>query len=143
MTTDQKATIFNFLKNTKIAVMATHSNDRPYPESAVITLSETPDLHIIINSSKYSRKNKNILENNKVSVAVGFDWNTMQTVQIEGNAHILTDEGRISQIIDHHFDRNPHLLGYRGKEDREFIEVVPKWIRYNDIAKGELWEVEV
>lgn len=143
MNTEQKGKIFDFLKNNKIAVMATHSKDRPYPESAVITLSETPDLHIIINSSNMSRKNKNILENNKVSLALGFDWQTMQTVQIEGNAHILTDEGKIAKIIDHHFDVNPHLLGYRGKEDREFIEVVPKWIRYNDIAKGEVWEVEL
>lgn len=143
MTTEQKDKIFNFLKNTKIAVMATNSPDRQYPESAVITLSETPDLHIIINSSKMSRKNKNILENNKVSIAMGFDWNTMQTIQIEGNAHIITDEGRAGNMIDYHFERNPHLLVYKGKEDREFIEVVPKWIRYTDIAKGEVWDVEL
>jgi hypothetical protein len=74
---------------------------------------------------------------------MGFDWETMQTLQIEGNAHIMTDEGRVNTIIDYHFDRNPHLLGYRGKEDREFIEVVPKWIRYSDIATGEVWSVEV
>ncbi len=143
MTTEQKDKIFNFLKNTKIAVMATNSPDRLYPESAVITLSETSDLHLIINSSKLSRKNKNIRDNNKVSVAMGFDWETMQTLQIEGNAHIMTDEVRASNMIDYHFNRNPHLLGYRGKADREFIEVVPKWIRYTDIAKGEVWEVNL
>jgi general stress protein 26 len=143
MTTDQTDKIFNFLKNNKIAVMATNSPNRQFPESAVITLSETPELHLIINSSKNSRKNKNILENNKVSVAMGFDWEAMQTLQIEGNAHIITDEGKVAKIIDYHFKRNPHLLGYRDKEDREFIEIIPKWIRYTDLAAGEIWEVEL
>jgi general stress protein 26 len=143
MTQEQKDKIFNFLKNTKIAVMATNSPDRQYPESAVVTISETPDLHIIINSSKMSRKNKNIRDNNKVSIAMGFDWEAMQTLQVEGSAYVITDEVRASNMIDNHFERNPHLLVYKGKEDREFIEVVPKWIRYTDIAKGEVWEVEL
>lgn len=143
MTIEQKDKILNFLKNTKIAVMSTYSKDREYPESAVITLSETPDLHIIINSSKNSRKNKNILDNNKVSIAMGFDWNTMQTVQIEGDAHIMTTEEKIPSIIDYHFERNPHLLCYRDKEDREFIEVVPRWIRYTDLGSDEIWEIEI
>lgn len=143
MTAEQKEIITNFLKNTKIGVIATHAKDRQYPESAVITLSETPDMHIIFNSSKLSRKNKNIRDNNKVSICMGFNWEAMQTVQIEGNAYIITDEVRAGNMIDNHFDKNPHLLVYKGKEDREFVEVVPKWIRYSDIAKGEVWEVEL
>lgn len=143
MTTEQKDKILNFLKNTKIGVIATHAHDRQYPESAVITISETPDLHIIFNSSKLSRKNKNILVNNKVSISSGFNWEAMQTLQIEGNAYIITDEGRVSTMIDNHFEKNPHLLVYRNDKEREFVEVVPKWIRYSDIAKGEVWEIEL
>jgi general stress protein 26 len=59
MNEEQKRKILEILKNNQFGIIATNSADSA-PESAVVAVSETPNLEIVFGSFNNTRKNKNI-----------------------------------------------------------------------------------
>ena len=102
MITDQF--IYDYIKRNKLAVVATVSSDSQ-SESALVGIAVTTDLKIIFDTSSKSRKYKNIVENQSVSLVIG--WENETTIQYEGK------------------DREKW-------NDISYICIEPKWIRYSD-----------
>ncbi len=144
MTQDQEQKIINLLDKNEFGVIATNCSGRA-PESAVVAVSNTTsDLQIIFGTFKASRKYANILTDNKVSLAVGWDNQTKQTMQIEGLATEVSPEQR-GEIEDIHCKKNPSSERFRGNLQQSYFLIKPTWIRYSDysVSPQEVWEVEV
>lgn len=125
-------------------MIATNSGDSA-PQSAAVTISETPELHIIFASRSDRRKNRNIIKNPKVSIVIGFDPKEMKTIQMEGMAHVISDPERLEEAKQFHYQKNPNSLRYKDDPLREYFEIVPYWIRYSNLLSivPEVWEVEI
>jgi general stress protein 26 len=81
MTPEQKEKILTVLRKSKFGVIATNS-PLGAPESAVIAVSERPDLCVVFGSFNDTRKNANIARDPSVSMVIR--WDDAVTLQIEG-----------------------------------------------------------
>lgn len=144
MTEEQKNKIFAILKKNEFGVVATLPNEiGKAPQSAVVAISETPDLHIIFGSFNSSRKNNNIKYNPHISVVVGWDNKDKKTLQIEGKAQLVLDNKEQELLEEMHCVKNPSSERFRNDPRQEYFRMVPYWIRYSDFSKDpqEVWEI--
>lgn len=140
MTQEQlKAKIKENLKYHNLCVISTIGANG-FPESATVGFSEDEDLSLIFGTSKFSRKAQNIEDNYKVSVVIGVDPAKPQTVQLEGNARLLTDH-ELKRCQDIHFEKNPHAKKLKDDPNQIYILVKPTWVRFTDITQSP-WLVE-
>lgn len=121
--------IYSFIKQHKLAVASTLSNDNK-PEAALVGIAISSDLEIIFDTIKTSRKYQNLLQNPSVALVIG--WDNETTVQYEGVATELTgaDAPHYKEI---YFEVYPD-----GRErdqtwpDIVHFKITPKWIRYSN-----------
>ena len=73
--------IYEFMKNERLAVLATVAEDGQ-PEAALMGVAVTPQLEIVFDTVKSSRKYPNLKKNPRVALVVG--CTTEVTVQFEG-----------------------------------------------------------
>lgn len=141
MTTQQKDKILELLQANHVGVIATHG-DGLSPESAVVTISETPELEIIFGSSELARKNHNIARSPNVSLVVGWDIVVRETLQIEGVAVCVSDSER-EAIEALHCAKNPIFAKYNGNSSFQYFKLKPHWIRYTNLSADHagVWEV--
>jgi pyridoxine/pyridoxamine 5'-phosphate oxidase len=78
-----KTDIYQFIAKQKLGVLATLSPGGR-PQSALVGIAVTPELEIIFNTVKNSRKFQNLVSNSGCSFVVG--WTGEITVQYEGQA---------------------------------------------------------
>jgi general stress protein 26 len=143
MTEEQKQKILKVLHENEFGVVATFPTEEDgSPESAVVAISQTPDLEIIFGSFSSSRKNANIKNNAKVSVVVGWDKHAKITVQVEGVAYLVTNTER-SLLEAAHCIKNPESEKFKNDSRQEYFKIIPRWIRYSDFSKDpqEVWEI--
>ncbi len=143
MNEEQKQKILKVLHENEFGVVATFPvNKDGVPESAVVAISETPDLEIIFGSFVSSRKNGNIRNNSKVSVVVGWNKQAKTTVQIEGSARLAVGSER-SSLEAVHCIKNPESEKFKNDSRQEYFKITPCWIRYSDFSKDpqEVWEI--
>lgn len=133
---DKKNQILNFLKKHTLAVIAT-VGAQDAPEAAAIEFGFTDEFEIIFDTFEKSRKYKNILQNNKVALVVG--WDDDVTVQYEGEAFVINghEEEKLKQV---YFAKNPRAKKWEKGEGMRYIKIVPTLIRYSDLTKDP-WEV--
>lgn len=136
MIDDKKKIIFDFIKKHKICVLSTIHKDGS-PESAVVEFGESADLEIIFDTLKTYRKYKNLKENPKVAVVIGWDENI--TVQYEGEASELIGE-EVERYKKFYFYKNPEAQRWENDEGITYFRIIPKWIRYSDL-RVHPWEV--
>jgi len=79
-----KADIYQFMSKQKLGVLGTLSSGGS-PQSALVRIAVTPELEIIFDTIKGSRKYRNLMSNPGCSFVVG--WTGEITVQHEGEAH--------------------------------------------------------
>lgn len=141
MTEEQKTRILNLLDANHLGVLATNS-DSGFPASAVVTISHTDDLSILFGSFDTTRKNTNIKKNSSVSIVVGWDMIERKTMQIEGQAVLVTGEER-ERVENIHCAKNENFNSRRDNLHQEYFKIVPHWIRYSDLSvkPTEVWEV--
>jgi len=133
---DKKKLIPDFIKKQKLAVLSTVTAENS-SQSAVLEFGETDDLEIIFDTFSTARKYKNIKQNNKVSLVIGWDENI--TVQYEGLAEELFGEER-EEYKKKYFKKNPHAKRWENKPRMTYFRVKPTWIRYSDLNKHP-WEI--
>ncbi|MDE2311547.1 MAG: pyridoxamine 5'-phosphate oxidase family protein [Patescibacteria group bacterium] len=126
---DKKKLILNFIKSQKLAVLAT-VNQKSGPEAAVIEFGQTDDLEIIFDTLTSYRKYKNLSENSKVAIVVG--WDNDVTIQYEGEAVELAGEEKI-KCQELYFEKNPEARRWSDNPEIKYYKVIPKWIRYSDL----------
>ncbi len=131
-----KETVFNFLKKKqeKFCVLATATKNGK-PESAVLGYAIKDDFTILVSTHKGSRKAQNILENNQVSLVVGWSF-TEANVQCDGLATII-EKGNPLYANDEEFffSINPYAAQFKSS-DTIFIEIKPTWIRFTQFSSS-------
>ena len=122
--------IYQFIARQKLGVVSTVNPDNT-PEAAVVGIAVSEKLEIIFDTLKASRKYKNILRNSNVALVIG--WDEEITVQYEGIAAVLENDGQAGRLKEIYFQAYPD-----GRERAAtwpglmHIKVIPKWIRYSN-----------
>lgn len=120
--------VFHFMDSERLGVLTTCSNSGQ-PQAALMGFAVTPDLEIIFDTVRTSRKYSNLKANPRVAWVVG--CTTEVTVQYEGDAEELEGEAlaRYKAIYFQKFPDGPARQYWAGMT---YFVVRPKWIRYCD-----------
>ena len=123
--------IYDFIRQHKLGVLSTTSGALT-PQSALIGIAVTPDLEIIFDTTKSTRKYPNLVLNPRCSLVIG--WAAEQTLQYEGRAEELQapDLARFQEIYFQAWPDGPARLTW---PDIVYFRVRPIWIRYSDFAQ--------
>jgi hypothetical protein len=100
------------------------------PSSALLGIAITPELEIIFDTVKSSRKYPNLIARPHCSFVIG-GWDDEQTVQYEGAAEQLTPPklAQYQEVYFRAFPDGPARLSWPGIV---YFLVRPTWIRHSD-----------
>lgn len=120
--------VFQFMKSDRLGVLATVGEGQK-PEAALMGYAVTPDMEIIFDTVKTSRKYPNLKKNPRVAWVLG--CSSEITVQYEGVAEELDGEqlAKYKKIYFTTFPDGPDRQGWPGIT---YFVVRPKWVRYCD-----------
>jgi len=120
--------VYQFLKSERLAVLAT-ADESGQPEAALMGFAVTPELEIIFDTVKSSRKYPNLKKNSRVAWVIG--CSSEITVQYEGIAEELVAENasRYKKVYFLAFPDGPARESWPGIT---YFLVRPKWVRYCD-----------
>jgi pyridoxine/pyridoxamine 5'-phosphate oxidase len=123
-----KAAIYAFMSKFRYGVVSSTSSNGT-PQSALVGIATTPELEIIFDTVKSSRKYPNLVARPACSFVVG--WGGEQTVQFEGVAEepIGAELKRCQQEYFAVWPDGPARLSWPGIA---YFVVRPRWIRYCD-----------
>ena len=124
-----KELLYDFMRQHKLAVVSSVSKDGS-PQSALVGIAVSPDLEIVFDTVKFSRKYQNFLENPNVAVVIGWDDET--TVQYEGIAAELAgpEDDQYREIyFEAYPDGRERAANWAGLVH---FKVTPKWLRYSN-----------
>lgn len=120
--------VFRFMNSERLGVLTTATNSGQ-PEAALMGFAVTPELEIIFDTVRSSRKYPNLKANPRVAWVVG--CTTEVTVQYEGEAEELEGAAlaKYKPIYFHKFPDGPARENWPGMT---YFVVRPKWVRYCD-----------
>jgi|SRR6516165_499032 pyridoxine/pyridoxamine 5'-phosphate oxidase len=119
---------YRFMNEQRLGVLAT-TDGAGRPEAALMGFAVTPELEVIFDTVKSSRKYPNLKQNPRVAWVIG--WTNEVTVQYEGVAQELTGE----ELAKY---KKPYFAAFPDGPTREswpgitYFVVRPKWVRYCD-----------
>ena len=117
-----------FLARHRYGVVSSLSNEGN-PQSALVGIAVTPELEIVFDTVKSSRKYSNLMARPVCSFVVG--WAGEQTVQLEGVAvEPAGDERR--RYLEVYFAVWPECEAHLRWPGIAYFVVRPRWIRYSD-----------
>lgn len=124
--------VFQFMNGESLAVLATAA-DNGQPEAALMGFAVTPELEIIFDTLRTSRKYPNLKKNPCVAWVIG--CTTEVSVQCEGLAQELEGEEatKYQKTYFAKFTDGPARLSWPGIT---YFVVRPKWVRYCDYNPG-------
>jgi pyridoxine/pyridoxamine 5'-phosphate oxidase len=123
-----RAAIHAFMKRFRYGVVSSISRNGT-PQSALVGIATTPELEIIFDTVKSSRKYPNLLQNPSCSFVVG--WEGEQTVQFEGVA-VEPSGAELRRYQEAYFavwTDGPARMNWPGMT---YFVVQPRWVRYSD-----------
>lgn len=136
---ESMAEILAFLRKHDSAVVSTVSLKGDL-ESATVFFTVADDLKVYFMSKKETRKAKNILENNKISLVVT-DKEGFTTVQMNGTAQKVHDPKvateMINQLVETMAEIKGRWLSPLLKLTAGFaslFEITPTWVKYSDFG---------
>jgi general stress protein 26 len=124
-----KELIHQFINQHKLGVVAT-TNEAGHSEAALVGIAISPNLEIIFDTIKTSRKYQNILRHPEVALVIG--WDNETTVQYEGIAEVLGDDREAEKLREIYYQAYPD-----GRERAKtwpglvHIKIIPQWLRYS------------
>lgn len=121
--------VYQFMKSERLAVLATAGEDRR-PEAALMGFAVTPQLEIIFDTVKSSRKYPNLKKNPRVAWVIGCA--TEITVQYEGIAQELESEEELAKYKRTYFEAFPDGPARGSWPGITYFVVRPTWVRYCD-----------
>ncbi len=103
------------------------------PQSALVGIAVSPELEIIFDTVKSSRKYRNLIANPACAFVVG--WGGEQTVQFEGIAEEPqgSELKRFQEIYFAAWPDGPARMSWPGIT---WFVVRPRWIRYSDFDQN-------
>ncbi len=132
--------VHDFLKSSRLTVLATISSEKNAPEAALLYYYYNGNKSIYVATAENSRKIKNIQSNNKVSLVIKHPKDAI-VLQIDGTAKVTHDNSikadvleKISEVANANDDSNyfPPLLSLTEKSHMEFIEITIEWFKYSN-----------
>lgn len=124
--------VFRFMDGERLGVLSTATNSGR-PEAALMGFAVTPELEIIFDTVRSSRKYPNLKENPRVAWVVG--CTTEVTVQYEGEALELEGE-ELKKYKKIYFAKFPDGPARESWPGITYFVVRPKWVRYCDYNPG-------
>ena len=127
-----EADLYAFMSQCKLGVLSSQARDST-PQSALVGIAVTPQLEIVFDTVKNSRKYPNLIAKPQCSFVLG--WAGEQTVQYEGLAAELAgpDLKRCQDTYFAAWPDGPSRLSWAGIV---YFVVRPKWIRYSDFDRN-------
>jgi pyridoxine/pyridoxamine 5'-phosphate oxidase len=127
-----KAAIYSFMARFRYGVVSSISSNGT-PQSALVGIATTPELEIIFDTVKSSRKYRNLVERPSCSFVVG--WDGEQTVQFEGDAFepVCAELKRYQEQYFVAWPDGPARMSWLGIT---YFVVKPKWVRYSDFDQS-------
>ena len=127
-----KADIYQFIAKQKLGVLGTLSSGGS-PQSALVGIAVTPELEIIFDTVKSSRKFQNLMSNSGCSFVVG--WAGEVTVQYEGQASQPRGVA-LARYQQAYFARWPECRSHLSWPGITYFVVRPRWVRYSDFDQN-------
>ncbi|HZC66037.1 MAG TPA: pyridoxamine 5'-phosphate oxidase family protein [Candidatus Dormibacteraeota bacterium] len=126
------ATLHAFISQHRYAVISSLAKNGS-PQSALIGIAVSPNLEIIFDTVKSSRKYPNLITNPRCSLVIG--WENEQTLQYEGIAIEPTGDelAHYQKIYFATWPDGPARLSWPGLVH---LVVRPTWLRYSDFSQS-------
>ncbi len=123
-----RAAIYAFMRQHRYGVVSSISREG-LPQSALVGIATSPELEIIFDTVKSSRKYPNLIEQPRCSFVVG--WSGEQTLQYEGIAEEPKGAAlkHYQEIYFATWPDGPARMTWPGIA---YFVVRPLWIRYSD-----------
>jgi general stress protein 26 len=128
--------LYNFIHARKLAVISTTSSSGD-PQSALVGVAVSPDLNIVFDTVKSSRKYANLKADPRISLVTG--WDGEITVQYEGIA-VEPEGDALDQAKSIYFKTWPDGVERQQWPGITWFLVTPRWIRYSDFNTGRIEE---
>jgi general stress protein 26 len=120
--------LHSFMARHRLGVVSSIAEDGT-PQSALVGIAITPQLEIIFDTVKSSRKYRNLIARPVCSFVVG--WAGEQTVQLEGHA-LEPSASDLKPYQETYFTAWPESRAHMDWPDIAYFVVRPQWIRYSD-----------
>ncbi len=129
-----EADLYAFLRMHKLGVLAT-TCPAGTPQTALVGIAVTPQLEIVFDTVRSSRKYRNLIEKSACSFVIGGWGSGEQTVQFEGVAEeILSPEmERYRAVYFEAWPDGPARMDWPGIT--HFV-VRPTWLRFSDFDQN-------
>ncbi len=135
----EKSDIHSFMARYRYGVVSSIASDGT-PQSALVGIATTPELEIVFDTVKSSRKYTNLVERTSCSFVVG--WGGEQTVQFEGVA-TQPQGAQLKRYQDTYFAVWPDGPARMAWPGITYFVVQPRWIRYSDFDQSPPLIVEI
>lgn len=125
--------ILNFLAQERVgAISVLLPNGAPHSAAVHYSLQKDP-LKIYIQTSNNTKKVQGLLDGktSKAAMVFGFSEEDWLTLQMDGNARLISDAEKLQSIYKIHYQKNPEAEKYKGA-NTVFIEFTPTWYRFTD-----------
>jgi len=108
------------------------------PQSALVGIAVSPDLEIVFDTVKTSRKYPNLKVDPRIAVVTG--WEGEQTVQFEGLA-VEPENGELQRAKAIYFAAWPSGVERQKWPGIAYFLISPTWVRYSDFDTGRVEEM--
>jgi hypothetical protein len=127
-----EAGLYKFIAAQTLAVVSS-TGPGGAPQSALVGIAVTLDLHVVFDTLEQSRKAQNLIARPACSLVIG--WTGEITVQFEGLAdqHKADEEGDWKDL---YFTAWPDCRDHLKWPGITYFVVSPKWIRYSDFSQS-------
>jgi general stress protein 26 len=136
-----RSELYRFMRQHRYGVVSSIAADG-LPQSALVGIATTPDLSIVFDTLRTTRKYANLTRNPRCSFVVG--WSGEQTVQFEGIAEepIGDDLLRYQAAYFAVWPDGPARMRW---PNLTYLVVHPRWLRYSDYDQSPpfIWEFAV
>ena len=125
-----EADLYAFMAGHRLGVLGTIC-DADTPQSALVGIAITPQLEIVFDTVRSSRKYANLIARAACTLVIGGWGAGEQTVQYEGDVEELNSAelGRYQEIYFKTWPDGPARMSWPGIV---YFVVRPTWIRYSD-----------
>lgn len=123
-----RSELYKFMAGFRYGVVSSVANDGT-PQSALVGIAVTPDLEILFDTVKSSRKYPNLKARPQCSFVIG--WSGEQTVQFEGVA-VEPEGDERTRILRSYFAVWPDGPLRLSWPRIAYFCVKPRWIRFSD-----------
>ena len=127
-----KLALHSFMSQFRYGILSSISGQGT-PQSALVGIATSPDLEIIFDTVKSSRKYPNLIARPACSFVIG--WGGEQTVQFEGIANEPTG-AELKHFQDIYFAVWPDGPARMTWPGLTYFVIRPRWIRYSDFDQS-------